>query len=192
MTVKLYIFDMGGVVVQNSDIFYKIFDYLNISENEFYQYSGTNIDQVSDGKITIPQFWQLFSERSGIPVSEDLFIKFFHPTLDREVVQLITELKHTARVVCGTNTLDSHYQYHIDHEEYAAFDEVYASNKIGISKPNPGFFRYILEKENISPGESCFIDDMPENVAAADKLGIKALRYTGVAALRDSLKKVLK
>lgn len=187
MTIKLYIFDMGGVVVQNSDVFGEIYDYLKISRDEFNKYSGRNLELLSDGKISVQQFWRQFSENSGIPVSNDLFLEFFYPEVDLEVVKFITELKHTARVVCGTNTIDSHYDYHLAHKEYAVFNRIYASNKIGISKPETDFFRYILKEEKVSPAESCFTDDLPENTAAAGKLGIKAIVFSGIANLRASL-----
>lgn len=187
MTTKLYIFDMGGVVVQNADVFGKINQYLKISREEFYKYSGANFMLLSDGRITATKFWRTFSENYGKPIDRDLFKEFFHPTLDREVVKLITELKQQAQVVCGTNTIEPHYIYHLAHGEYNVFNRVYASNKIGVSKPKADFFHYILEHENVNARESCFIDDMPENVAAADKLGIKAINFTDVTTLKANL-----
>ncbi|HYH05155.1 MAG TPA: HAD family phosphatase [Bacillota bacterium] len=187
MTTKLYIFDMGGVVVQNSDVFGSIFDYLKVSEADFYNFCGPDFMLLSNGKISVQEFWRLFSKHSGIPIAKDLFLEFFVPKLDTEVVKLISELKHRARVVCGTNTLESHYQYHLSHEEYAVFDKVYASNKMGISKPDPNFFRYILQAENTAAAESCFVDDMFENVTAAGKLGIKTIHFAGITALKASL-----
>ncbi|MGE5582034.1 MAG: HAD family hydrolase [Bacillota bacterium] len=187
MATKLYIFDMGGVVVQNADVFGKIYDYLQVGQDEFHKYSGHSLSLLSDGKISVEQFWRLFSQNYGAQISLDLFKEFFHPTLDMEVVNLIAELKHTARVVCGTNTIEPHYDYHLAHGEYAVFDAVYASNKIGVSKPRTSFFRYILEKEKITAAESCFIDDLRENVEAAKKLGIKGITFTGIEALRTNL-----
>lgn len=188
MTTKLYIFDMGGVVVQNADVFSKVCDYLKIGKDEFYQYSGNNFTLLSDGKISVGQFWWLFSKSFGRQIGRDLFMEFFHPIPDMEVVGLITELKHGARVVCGTNTIEPHYEYHLTHGEYAIFDAVYASNKIGVSKPEAQFFRHILDKENASAAESCFIDDLRENVDAANRLGIKTIHFTGVTALKAEIR----
>lgn len=187
MTTKLYIFDMGGVVVQNADVFGKVCDYLKIGKDEFYQYSGNNFALLSDGKISAEQFWRLFSKSFGRQIGKDLFKEFFHPIPDMEVVDLITRLKHGARVVCGTNTIEPHYDYHLAHGDYAIFDTVYASNKIGVSKPEAQFFRHILEKENALAAESCFIDDLRENVDAASRLGIKTIHFTGVTALKSEL-----
>ncbi len=179
MPIKLYIFDMGGVVVQNSNVFPEIYDYLKISEAEFEALSGANFGLLSDGKITVVEFWRLFSENYGAPIERDLFAEFFHPVVDSVVVKKINELKGKARVVCGTNTIECHYRYHRQHGEYEMFDKVYASNEIGLSKPDPDFFRYIIREERVTPGEAYFFDDLEENVAAAAGLGIKAVHFTG-------------
>jgi HAD superfamily hydrolase (TIGR01509 family) len=184
LTRKLYIFDMGGVVVQNFDVFGEIYNTLKISKEQFEKYSGDNFELLLKGKISAGQFWQFFSKRYGSPIRRDLMKTFFHPTVDREIVALITEIKHTARVVCGTNVIDSHYDYLLQRKDYDLFDKVYASNKIGIAKPDPNFYWYILEHENRVAADSYFIDDMKENVDAAGELGIKTVLFTGAAALK--------
>lgn len=185
MASKLYIFDMGGVVVQNCDVFPSIYDYLKINKAEFEELSGANFGLLSAGKIGTPEFWRLFSQSYGYPIDRDLFKEFFHPTVDPEVVKEIINLKRKARVVCGTNTIECHYHYHQEHGEYDIFDKVYASNKIGFSKPDPDFFRYIIQQEQVTAAESCFIDDLRENVAAAAGLGIKAIQFTGRETLQE-------
>lgn len=185
MAIKLYIFDMGGVVVQNCDVFPQVYDYLKVSKAKFQELCGPNFDLLSAGKISVSEFWRLFSQSYGSPVERDLFAEFFHPVVDQEVVKKITELKRKARVVCGTNTIGCHYQYHQRHGEYDVFDKVYASNIIGFSKPDPEFFRYIIRHEGVTPGETCFFDDLAENVAAAAGLGIKAIQFTGKEVLEE-------
>jgi putative hydrolase of the HAD superfamily len=71
---------------------------------------------------------------------------------------------------------------------YDIFDAVFASNKIGLSKPHPDFYRYILEKERIKPEGAIFVDDFPENVSAATKLGIASILFTDSQSLAQQLK----
>lgn len=184
MKHKLYIFDMGGVVVQNFDVFPRIYQTLNISKDEFEEYSGGNFLKLMAGKISGNEFWSSFAKNSGLAMKQDLFKEFFHPTVDPEVVEIITGLKRTARVVCGTNVIDSHYDYLVEHKNYDLFDMVYASHKIGIVKPDQNFYRYILTHEQTAAADSCFIDDTGENADAADRLGIKAIHFKGIASLK--------
>jgi putative hydrolase of the HAD superfamily len=185
MPIKLYIFDMGGVVVRDCNVFPEVYEYLRVGKAKFEELCGPNFRLLSDGKMTVSEFWRLFSQNYGSPIERDLFAEFFHPVVDSEVVAKINELKRKARVVCGTNTIECHYRYHREHGEYDIFDKVYASNEIGFSKPDPDFYRYIIREERVNAGESCFIDDLEENVAAAARLGIKTIHFTGKEALKE-------
>ena len=121
-------------------------------------------------------------------MKEELFGKFFHPTLDREVITLIRQVKARSRVVCGTNTFDPHYDYHSSHGHYGIFDAVYASNKIGLSKPDPEFYMYILKHERIDPENAFFVDDAEGNVLSAERLGIKTTLFRDSRSLGLKIK----
>ena len=54
-------------------------------------------------------------------------------------------------------------------------DELYVSYKIGALKPSQQFFKFILDKENVKPEETLFIDDSLNNVQAAKSLGINII-----------------
>ena len=177
MRVTLYIFDMGGVVAHNNDVFPDVFRYLDITQEEFLTFAGENLDKLMNGKVSTDEFWARFSRRYGREVKEELFGKFFHPSIDREVIALIRQVKARSRVVCGTNTLDPHYDYHLSRGHYAIFDAVFASNKIGLSKPAPEFYSYILKNEGVNPENTFFVDDEEVNVLSAERMGMNATLF---------------
>jgi len=185
---KLYIFDMGGVLSCDFNDIPVISDYLGITEEKFFVYSGENFRELLDGKIDSNEFWVRFSLRYGKKVEEELFGKFFNPGIIRETKDIIKQLKSNSRVVCGTNTIDSHYYYLLNQGAYDIFDEVYASNLIGISKPDPDFYRYILRKEGIKPENIIFVDDTEENILSAQKIGINSILFTDPDSLRHQIK----
>jgi HAD superfamily hydrolase (TIGR01509 family) len=183
MMGKLYIFDMGGVVVRDHDVLPDVAEYLGISMEEGYAYGKDLFSVLMEGKLTTQEFWKIFSQRSGLMVEEDLFERFFHPVLNDPVHALILELKKHNRVVCGTNTIEEHYFFHLERGDYNVFDVVYASHQIGFAKPRPEFYRYIIEQENVPPSQTVFIDDNLENVEAARQLGIHSFHFTGYEGL---------
>jgi putative hydrolase of the HAD superfamily len=61
---------------------------------------------------------------------------------------------------------------------------VYASNRIGRSKPNPDFFSYILGVEGFEPGQAVFVDDTEEHVIGAKNAGLTAIQFKNAASLR--------
>jgi putative hydrolase of the HAD superfamily len=188
MRVTLYIFDMGGVVAHNNDVFPDVFRYLDITQEEFLTFAGEDLEKLMNGKISTDEFWVRFSRRYGREVKEELFGKFFHPSIDREVIALIRQVKGRAKVVCGTNTFDSHYDYHLSRGHYAIFDAVFASNKIGLSKPDPEFYRYILKNEGVNPENTFFVDDEEVNVLSAERMGINAKLFRDSKSLGLEIK----
>ena len=68
------------------------------------------------------------------------------------------------------------------------FDEVYASNLMGISKPDPDFYWHILNKEGIKPENTIFVDDTEENIISAQKIGINSILFTDSESLRQQIK----
>jgi 2-haloacid dehalogenase len=67
------------------------------------------------------------------------------------------------------------------------FDGYFISGLEGVIKPDPEYFRRALERLDLQPDEVLFIDDRPENTAAAGALGIPAVVFTTPEALRGEL-----
>jgi len=185
---KLYIFDMGGVLCCDFNDIPVISNYLGITEENFFIYSGENFRKLLDGKINSNEFWVRFSLKYGKKVKEELFGKFFNPGIIQGTKNIIEQLKSSSRVVCGTNTIDSHYYYLLNQGSYEIFDEVYASTLMGISKPDPDFYWYILNQEKIKPENTVFVDDTEENIISAEKIGISSILFTDADSLKIRLR----
>jgi putative hydrolase of the HAD superfamily len=61
------------------------------------------------------------------------------------------------------------------------------SCRIGAAKPDPATFRWMLERLGVGPADAAFIDDRPENVAAAVALGIRGKLFVGSEDLAADL-----
>jgi putative hydrolase of the HAD superfamily len=189
--MALYIFDMGGVVAYNTDVFPSVFNHLSITAEQFYGFAGSSLERLLNGEISTDDFWRRFSSKIGKKVTEELFAKFFNPRLDLDVVAILKQLKDNARVICGTNTFDPHYDYLMLGGYYDLFDAVYASNKMGVSKPHRDFYRYILMSEGVKPEDAVFIDDTEGNVISAEKLGIRSIWFKDSTRLRTDIERHL-
>jgi epoxide hydrolase-like predicted phosphatase len=186
----LYIFDMGGVLAYNTDVFPDVFGFLGITGEQFSNLAGNDLERFLNGEITTDEFWSSFSIRYGKKVNEELFGKFFSPRLDQDVMEIIKQLKNHSRVVCGTNTFDPHYDYLLERGYYDVFDAVFASNKMGVSKPDPDFYRFILNNEGIKPEDALFVDDSEINVSAAKNLQIRSILFTDSHSLAHHIKRL--
>jgi putative hydrolase of the HAD superfamily len=82
-----------------------------------------------------------------------------------------------------SNTNQIHHDYFIAEFEsklaaypfVSLFKTPYYSHEMGMRKPDPASFSYILEKEGLLPAETLFIDDNEPNVLAAASVGLKVL-----------------
>lgn len=70
------------------------------------------------------------------------------------------------------------------------FRSFFTSCYLGVRKPDRRIYQIALDVLQRDPEDVVFIDDRPENVAAAASLGIHAIRYTGSAPLADGLAKL--
>ena len=192
----LFIFDMGGVVT-NTFKMDSIYQKLNTSKNDFSEICKKNNNDIwhklETGIISVNQFWNEYNRRiqsieKAKPAETDLFRLFFHPSKNLQTIELIKSLKKNNRVVCGTNTIQSHWENHMERGDYAFFNQTYASNKIGCAKPDSHFFELILEAEETEAQNVFFTDDKEENVAAAASLGIHAELFTTAAELTEKWK----
>ncbi len=183
--VMLFIFDMGNVLSLHVDVLPPIAAELGLSVAQIVEFAGRGFDEMLTGAITAGDMWKAFNKHFGTDVREDLLITHFHPVTDRRVERLILDLKAAGqRVVCGTNTFEKHYLYHLERGEYAVFDKVYASHIIRIAKPSPAFFGHILKEEERRPEEAFFVDDREANVDAARALGIRSHVYRSFEGLQ--------
>lgn len=61
------------------------------------------------------------------------------------------------------------------------------SGFFGMRKPNEKFYRRILTEFGIKAEEALFIDDKASNVVGANKVGIRAVRFSDMRTLRQTL-----
>ena len=70
------------------------------------------------------------------------------------------------------------------------FDVVVVSAEVRCVKPDPRLYRLCLQQLDVEPAQALFVDDRPENVAAAATLGMRTVYFAGddpVAELRKAL-----
>lgn len=67
------------------------------------------------------------------------------------------------------------------------FDGRVVSGDEKMRKPFPEFYRILLERYDLKPGEVLFIDDSLRNVKAAEEMGIRSIHFQSAAQLKKDL-----
>lgn len=70
------------------------------------------------------------------------------------------------------------------------FDGIVISGAEGVRKPDPRIFRLLLERHDLEPGATAFVDDVAENVVAAEAIGMVGVVYRDGDTLRRDLRRL--
>ena len=102
---------------------------------------------------------------------------------------VITELKSRNYEVYGlTNWSMETFPEAREHFGILQMIERYVvSGAEGMVKPDPRLFRVLLDRYSLKAEECIFIDDNPDNVAAAKALGMDGIEFAGADDLRIQL-----
>jgi len=108
-------------------------------------------------------------------------------------IQLVQNLRLNYKTFVLSNTNKIHIDFvnakllpsHQLKDLNEIFDFVYLSHEIGERKPNAAAFNYVIEKHQLEPQATLFIDDKFENIETAAKLGIQTWHLINREALYD-------
>ncbi|CAD7337649.1 HAD family phosphatase [Sphingomonadales bacterium 56] len=106
------------------------------------------------------------------------------------MAQLVGELHEQGIALYGLTNFSAEFwePFHAREAEFFAhFRDILVSGAEGLVKPDPAIYRLALSRFGLSAGETFFIDDREENVAAAQALGIRSHLFQDAATLRRAL-----
>ncbi|MDQ2892443.1 MAG: HAD-IA family hydrolase [Pseudomonadota bacterium] len=73
---------------------------------------------------------------------------------------------------------------------FAPFRDIVVSGDEMLTKPDPAIYHLAMDRFDLVPEQTVFIDDVPANVAGAAAVGMVALHFTGAPKLRAQLTKL--
>lgn len=193
-TPRAVIFDLGKVIVD--------FDHMTICDRlaaccgqpaaAVYDHifrSGLE-KQFDSGTLSPRQFYNAVRSRLSVPVDIDRFALLWSDifTLQPGMDALLARLRGRYRLLCLSNTNPWHFSWCRRHfTPLEAFDDVIVSYEHRCCKPDSAIYRIAVRKAGALPHQCVFIDDSPDNVRAAARLGIRSFVYTGLDELLQNL-----
>lgn len=197
--IRNIIFDLGGIFL-NIDFkkTEQAFQQLGIRDfhSMFSQHHADNLFQLLEtGKVSPEEFHHSFIQRTGIELSYDQVKEAWNALLLDFPIERLHWLKSISKrykTFLFSNTNRIHYeafsesfrqQMKEDFDTY--FIKAYYSHDIGLRKPDPESFQYILNEQNLDPAETLFIDDTGKNVLAAASLGMQTIHLVPPKTVLD-------
>jgi putative hydrolase of the HAD superfamily len=111
-----------------------------------------------------------------------------HLGLDTAMLDYVERLAARRRVLLFSNTNREHWEHlvRLSGGRLGRF-EAHLSYEMGDAKPSLSSFRRVAARAGIAPARALFVDDRPDNVAAARQAGFHAEVFTGQDALERLL-----
>jgi putative hydrolase of the HAD superfamily len=185
--VKNIIFDLGNVLISfiPSEYLKKLNYPANIRNtiiNDIFQ--SEEWKKLDNGDITVREAIDAIVPRSALKREEialvfNLRADMMFPLDDN--VRLLPALKKQGFRVYYLSNFHMDIFEIVSHDYYffRYFDGGIISADVKLSKPDERIYRLILKKYSLKPEESLYIDDIEENVNAAEKAGMKGLLTYG-------------
>jgi 2-haloacid dehalogenase len=132
-----------------------------------------------------------FPEHADLIAAYDLRWEEMLRGAHAETVEIVRELRARGTpLYCLTNSSTEKFplmQRRFD--VFDLFDGIVVSGEIGMVKPDPAVYRYLIERFGLEAPSCLFIDDVEANVAAASSIGMQAVRYRSAPQLRHELQR---
>lgn len=186
--VKNIIFDLGGVIinlsVEKTHQAFATLSGLPVQEIKNRVHHGKFFHEYEKGLITDAEFRNHLRQSLNLKVTDaDLDTAWNAMLLDIPIerIQLLERLKQTHSIYLLSNTNNIHLQCFsgivktltgnsaIDYY----FHKAYYSHLLKLSKPDVAIYNHVLAQNNLTPAETIFLDDNKDNLAGANKAGIK-------------------
>ena len=149
-------------------------------------------DEAQLGRISGAEFWANVGQRlelDGEELAEFRRAFWAGDRLDEDLVALIRYLREAGYRTALLSNAPAGLHRHIEELGIAdVFDDVVISGCEELMKPDPALFERTLVRLSVSAEQVVFVDDARANVAAAQRVGLHATRFLGLASLRRWLR----
>jgi glucose-1-phosphatase len=199
MTIRVVIFDLGGVLVRTEDRGPRLMlarqyglTYEGISNLVF---ENETARMATIGEVTTQDHWEAVRLALNATADELKSVKsgfWKGDRLDTELVEYIRSLRPRYKTGLLSNAWDNLRRVVMEDWKIAdAFDDILVSAEIGVAKPDPRIYQVAVERFQVSPQEAVFIDDMPANVQAACEVGLHAIQFKDARQMVKDLEALL-
>ncbi|XP_055861912.1 acyl-CoA dehydrogenase family member 10-like isoform X2 [Biomphalaria glabrata] len=204
---KAVIFDMGGVILPSPLYMFRDFENINGlqkgSVTKVIVSSGSQgaWGQLEMGKLNLTQFSEAFSKELSVKIGKNVDVTSLVNEMRKGIGSPFPVMIDAIQCVKGegiktallTNNwfLDDRKTQTLCPLDKNLFDVIVESCIVGNHKPDPKIFQTCLQELQVQPEEAVFLDDLGQNLKAAQLLGIQTIKVTSPDQAISDLEKLL-
>jgi putative hydrolase of the HAD superfamily len=143
------------------------------------------------GDLTVAEFEPRFGPHLGISETDGLVERLFAGVGPDEAMIEAVRRAHDAGV--RTAVISNSWggtSYDVA-DWRSLFDAIVISGEVGLHKPGPEIFELALTEIGLAAAECVFIDDLRENIAGAEAVGITGILHRGPDSTLPELERLL-
>lgn len=200
--IKNVILDLGGVIVDldiqaSIQAFAKIMVRPVSTIEEAIEKLRPLMHAMDVGEMDSKTFISIMKSQCHPGVTDQEIVDAFNQIirLPYHRLEFLIELRKHCRVFLLSNIGDIHWMETLRKSEElnvdftSCFDETFLSYKMKLAKPDIRIYQKLIESTGIIPGETLYIDDLPDNIKAGQEVGLIA-KIVPTNGLDDELTKL--
>ncbi len=194
----LFLCDLGNVLIRfdHRIAVRRILPYTSKTFKEVYAYffDSPLTRDYEEGRISSRRFFARLKKELALDgLTYDKFVpiwsEIFFP--NPGILALLKTLRRRWRLHLISNINALHYAYirrkfpgHL-----GVFDKVILSYRVGAQKPHPRIYRRAMAVGRYANGRVLYVDDRPDLIRAARRLGLSCIRFRSVKDLKRELRR---
>jgi putative hydrolase of the HAD superfamily len=196
--VKGLLVDFGGVLTTNVFDSFKAFcraeGLPEDSVKNLFRERGEGLAllrRLETGELTAAEFSSQFAPLLGVS-DENLVERLFGGVAPDEA--MLDAVRRSKQAGIRTGLISNSWGDGLAYDPAMLeelFDAVVISGEVGLHKPQPEIFVLGAERIGVAPEDCVFVDDLRENCAGAEAVGMKAILHRGSAGTLSQLEKLL-
>lgn len=199
MSLQAIIFDIGGVLVRTEDL-----EPRRVWERRFglpdwgladIVFNNAAALRATLGLAAEDEPWRAAAERLKLSPSELAQLRqdfWLGDRYDHDLLAFIGSLRPRYKTGIISNAWPGVRQIHQPYINNSLFDVIVYSAEEGLAKPTPEIYHRALGRLEVRPEEAVFVDDVPENVDAAQAVGLIGIKFKSTAQVMKAIEAVLR
>ena len=199
MSIKNIVFDLGRVLIKFEPMEYIQQNVPEEKREDFYNgiFGSTEWLMLDRGTLSYEDAKKIFKER--VPGADKQIDRLFDADLFEilqpieENVRLLPELEEKYNLYILSNFHQPAFEHIFKkYDFFRLFDGHTVSCYYYLLKPEKEIYETLIEKFNLIPEETVFIDDTKVNIDACEKEGIRGIHLPDYIELKQKLEEFLK
>jgi epoxide hydrolase-like predicted phosphatase len=190
--------DFGGVLTTNVFESFRAFCESEGLEPDsvrsIFRERGEGLDllrQLERGELEVDEFGERFGPLLGVRETQGMVERLFAGvTPDEPMIEAVRRAHETG---IRTGVISNSWggtSYDVADWRHL-FDAIVISGEVGLHNPGPEIFELALREIGLPASECVFIDDLKENIAGAEAVGITGILHRGADTTLPELERLL-